>query len=493
MAFLNNQYPAIQSTVPANGSTDVSLTDPILVTFNTFMDESTINSSNIFLEIDGVSYHSSAVAISVSYDGATKTATITPVSNLDPGVTYRIIVTKKVKSSLGVSPAVELNDITFTTTTEGYLPPPKLLFPSNESLVGEQNPTFSWEAVAGASKYEIQVAEDSNFDNIVWSSTDVAGTSIAAGSALEVGDNEAVFFHWRVRAYNDSATPAAGEWSSTWVFNNAIYTQDPVALESYDLNVVKIKPLAGETLVPISTRVVEVEFDHPVDENTVDDTTFYVSYKHVDGDPTETKGVLTGSIVVSGNKITFTSDADLLNNKEYTVVLKDSIASTDGVKLPEDIMWTYTSEMTPLYIGVELIRSDIGGFIDMYTDGEINKLIHDCSKYADIISALPFGETVDFTTGRTNEYIFNGYVRYETEVKLLNRRILEIAQSQGKRKRLGDLEIQNDTSLVPDINIALKPIQVKAKEYEDLLRGAPKVRPRSVVKGGTYPYNSRQW
>ena len=63
---------------------------------------------------------------------------------------------------------------------------------------------------------------------------------------------------------------------------------------------------------------------------------------------------------------------------------------------------------------------------------------------------------------------FRNYTRYETELRLLNRRILEIADQQGK-VRLGELEIQNDTSLVPDINIALKPTQVKTKEFEQLL------------------------
>jgi len=67
----------------------------------------------------------------------------------------------------------------------------QLLSPANED-----NPTspvtFSWEAISGAVEYQLQVASDFEFINIVYS-VKLAGTSIS----LEFLDDST--YYWRVR------------------------------------------------------------------------------------------------------------------------------------------------------------------------------------------------------------------------------------------------------------------------------------------------------
>lgn len=490
MAYLNNMLPRIESTIPVDGAEEVELTSPISIVFNTYMNPDTITSDNIYLEIDGITYNVPQVQIAVEYDGTSKTATITPANPLQPGTTYRIIVTKNVKSTIGTSPSSEINDITFKTTTKGYLPAPKLVSPSNSSLISDSNPTLVWEMVDGATRYHVQISSDKNFNIILWESQDVSNTSIATGTELEVGDDVARFYYWRVRAYD---IDDAGEWSLTWVFNNATYSQERVASEYHSLEIISVKPNVDAALVSVSDTTISVQFSDTVDNNTVNASTFYVTYKPVDGDPTISSGTLTGDITVIDDTIMLTPSASLITNMEYTVVIRNSIKSNSGLSLEEDTMWTFTSAMNPLYAGAEIIRTDIGKFIENVTDNDIYKIILDVSRWANLISSAPYGSTIDYFSGQKNDMYFRNYTRYETELRLLNRRILEIADQQGKKVRLGELEIQNDTSLVPDINIALKPTQVKTKEFEQLLRGSPKARPRSVQQGGEYPYGSRQW
>jgi hypothetical protein len=75
---------------------------------------------------------------------------------------------------------------------------PALTAPANASTGASITPTFAWNAVAGVSSYEIQVAADPAFSAIVASATGLAGTSWTPASALA----SAQAHYWRVRAVN---------------------------------------------------------------------------------------------------------------------------------------------------------------------------------------------------------------------------------------------------------------------------------------------------
>jgi hypothetical protein len=86
-----------------------------------------------------------------------------------------------------------------------------LLTPANGALNVPATPTFTWNAVAGASSYNIQVATDMAFTNIVASATGLANPTWTSNVAL----NTSTTHYWRVWASN---TCGVGAYSATWSF-----------------------------------------------------------------------------------------------------------------------------------------------------------------------------------------------------------------------------------------------------------------------------------
>ena len=91
---------------------------------------------------------------------------------------------------------------------------PALSAPANSSTGVVTTPTFTWNAVAGAVSYEIQVASDPAFNTIVASASGLASPSWTPGSALAGGSA----YYWRVRALNGCG---AGPYSALAAFVTA--------------------------------------------------------------------------------------------------------------------------------------------------------------------------------------------------------------------------------------------------------------------------------
>ncbi len=86
-----------------------------------------------------------------------------------------------------------------------------LTAPANGALNVPATPTFTWNAVAGASSYSIQVATDMAFTNIVASATGLANPTWTSNVVL----NTSTTHYWRVWASNACGT---GAYSATWSF-----------------------------------------------------------------------------------------------------------------------------------------------------------------------------------------------------------------------------------------------------------------------------------
>jgi hypothetical protein len=87
---------------------------------------------------------------------------------------------------------------------------PALQSPANGAQDQSLSPAFSWTAGSQAAGYEIQIATDSQFANIVDSSTGIPGTSYVPPAGLQSGKT----YYWRVRATN-----ACGGGAYSSVFN----------------------------------------------------------------------------------------------------------------------------------------------------------------------------------------------------------------------------------------------------------------------------------
>jgi hypothetical protein len=110
--------PTISSITPASNATNVNTASTVRVVFSEAMDSGTINLSAIDLRTPG----GVAVPASISYDAATRAATLTPLSTLASGATYTVTVRggasdPRVKDLLGNALAV--TSVTTFTTNEG--------------------------------------------------------------------------------------------------------------------------------------------------------------------------------------------------------------------------------------------------------------------------------------------------------------------------------------------------------------------------------------
>ena len=131
------------------------------------------------------------------------TFTIGNTGSAAPG-SYTVDVT-------GVAPT-STHSITVTLALFDAAPGQVLLTTPGNFATGQPlQPTFSWTAASQGGTYDLQVASDSQFNNIVYSATGLSTTSHTAGTAL----NPTTFYYWRVRSNNACGT---GQYTAPFTF-----------------------------------------------------------------------------------------------------------------------------------------------------------------------------------------------------------------------------------------------------------------------------------
>lgn len=86
--------------------------------------------------------------------------------------------------------------------------------PTNGATGVSQTPTLTWNAVADAATYDVQVSTVSNFATTVVNATGVTGTSYNVSPPLATNTT----YYWRTRAINSCGT---GAWASAFSFTTA--------------------------------------------------------------------------------------------------------------------------------------------------------------------------------------------------------------------------------------------------------------------------------
>jgi hypothetical protein len=89
---------------------------------------------------------------------------------------------------------------------------PTLTSPSNGATVSDLIPTFTWDAVNGATNYTIQVSKNSTFSPLVFSKTATSPTYTHTAN-LQAG----ITYYWRVRVRGPN-TYGPGDWSQVFTF-----------------------------------------------------------------------------------------------------------------------------------------------------------------------------------------------------------------------------------------------------------------------------------
>jgi hypothetical protein len=90
---------------------------------------------------------------------------------------------------------------------------PTLMKPLNQSSTNDITPTFAWtDSTPDLHHYELQIAADINFVNIIRRYNNIAMSTFTPTTALMLDDT----YYWRVRAFNAAGKSSA--WSEVWEF-----------------------------------------------------------------------------------------------------------------------------------------------------------------------------------------------------------------------------------------------------------------------------------
>ncbi len=174
-----------------------------------------------------------------------------------------------------------------------------------------------------------------------------------------------------------------------------------------------------------------------------------------------------------------TNNTFLENNKRYFVTFKLGEYSQE---------WSFTSEYSPMYSTVRIIRNDFPQILSDIPDDKINFQIWQNS--TEIQAIIDAGATV---TGELDElYVKSQYVRYRTEYDLIRNLLITVGtEPTMETTNLGQLQITKQRQ-VPDLGNILKTLKAEADRWGANLSVVPTMTGATrALTNFPYPLNTR--
>lgn len=113
--------PLITSTNPVNGAPAIPLSATVSAVFNELIDSTTLSAATFTLTKQG---SATPLAATVTYNGDTRTATLTPSAELQPGTVYTARLVSGASGVKDLAGNVMLADVTWSFTSISINPPP---------------------------------------------------------------------------------------------------------------------------------------------------------------------------------------------------------------------------------------------------------------------------------------------------------------------------------------------------------------------------------
>jgi len=313
--------PTVISTVPANGATNVPVSQVLSATFSEAMTPATISTSTFTVTGPG----GTAVAGAVTYSGLV--ATFTPTGNLGNSTVYTATITTGATSLAGV-PLAANYVWTFTTIT----PTPAVI---------------STIPLNGATGVPVNQALSATFNEPMTPDTlDAASFTVTAGGVTIPG---AVSYSGLVAKFTPTSNLA---YSTVYTATITTGVYDPQGQElpanhvwtfttiSPTPAVISTIPVNGATGVPLD-QVLSATFDETMKCATLASpaTTFALT------GPGATP--VTGTVACSGTVATFTPSAALLVNTLYTATIGTGAQDLAGTAMASSYVWSFLTVPAP--------------------------------------------------------------------------------------------------------------------------------------------------
>lgn len=316
--------PAVLTTRPANGATDVAINQRITVTFDQPIARDPFEYPNppfVFEDSD----HNSVSGV-FTYANNDTIVTFTPDAPLAGNRGYTAKLAIGVQSSQGLH-LMQDYEWSFTTGTRTLEPPLVVsVYPAADAT---SVPTNSMIAVVFD-----QPMDPQSFSLSTFSVLDAFGNTANGNFSFE--GNAVMFESYGFYSSSNYTVTIAGSVCSadgmamgadyTWSFSTGYESQPP--------HVIFTVPADGATGVPIGTQVKAV-FDQRMDASTINDQTFDV--RDADGN------LAVGTVLVEGFRATFTPDSPLEEGTTYTARLTTDVRSEYWQCLDAEYSWSFAT------------------------------------------------------------------------------------------------------------------------------------------------------
>jgi hypothetical protein len=322
--------PQVTSTFPAAGATGISPSARPRATFSRSLDPATVTASSFTLEPSG----GAAVAASVSYDAATRSAILTPAAPLDFSTTYTARLSTAITTTDGV-PLTEPFTWSFTTAASAPAPP----------TVTDRTPAPGATDVVVTTPVTATFSRDMDAATIT-SATFTLTTGSTAVSAVVTYDpatrvaqllpasrlGYSTTYDARLDGTIHAAdgTPLAG--AVTWSFT----TGDPPPAPT----VTSTSPADGSTYNARSSNVTAT-FSRNMDPATLTAASF--TLRRSDGSS------VAGAVSYDATTRTATFDPSnlLAGGKTFTARIDTTARAADGAALSAPVSWTFVTAACP--------------------------------------------------------------------------------------------------------------------------------------------------
>jgi hypothetical protein len=314
--------PTVISTIPANGATNVPVSQVLSATFSEAMTPSSISSATFTVTGSG----GTPVTGAVTYSGVT--AAFTPGVSLAFGATYTATITTGAMAQVG-SPLAANYVWTFTTIA----PPPTVLvtIPVNLATGVPISQVLS-ATFSEAMNCTTLTSPAAAFVLTGPGATVVAGTVTCAGAvatftpAANLAVNTVYTATITTGAQDLAGTPLGANY--VWTFRTLPASTPPTVISTTPINLA-----AG---VPIN-QALSATFSVAMNPATIDATTFTLAGPG---------GVAVAGVVTyfpAGSVATFTPTANLTPSTLYTATITTGAEDLAGIGLAANYVWTFTT------------------------------------------------------------------------------------------------------------------------------------------------------
>ena len=183
-------------------------------------------------------------------------------------------------------------------------------------------------------------------------------------------------------------------------------------------------------------------------------------------------------------------------NSLILITLADTIADTNGNKLGKTQYLSFATEYNPFYCSVEMVRMEMGSWVDLVPDDTIALAIHWSSLEANNITSVIPKDKDRYYYARTR------FTMYDCALRLFTMPVGTSSPGSGKQKQLGDLLIENGSSLDLNIKDLIMELRLERDEWWRVVNAGGTIvngqglGPTMATKGGSISEKikrSREW